>query len=671
MWLLSLKSGLAGRSVALDRFSIRSLRSLISIVMNCHRTVPFTPNIVTAVILAFFAFSLTGHPAASKQGAELLKVDVMAVLAHPDDETGMATALASLALKDGKTVANIYCTRGEGGGNMVGTHWGPSLGVLREAELRDCLAGLGVRYCFFLEQRDWAYTESMAATLRAWKKDVALGKLVRYIRALRPEVVLTMNPTPNPGQHGHHQSAAILATEAFVAAADPERFPDQLTKEGLRVWQARKLYSSGKFGNHGVEISGAEEVAGLALGTIAGKALSNHRSQGFGRMLGAPWLNRARWFSLIKSVTEFRREKTFFDGLPVQEAVPVLLKAPNGQKSEKPLSLSARLVPRPAITRYESWIKKMGVEQIAMEFMPDIPVVLGEQNDVLVEVVNPFDRPISGNVELEGDGELSLKPASVRRSFPPGKTNLSFVVIPRQLSDFSVKVRMQSEGRELLSAAVLHTVPSAFVVAEDALPAIDSPRWEKLPTLQIGASQRVQGTISNEDDSRAEVTLTHDREALAVLVRVWDDVVVSNILDGDVRGHWRSDSVEICIDPDGGAEDSFSSFKIGVFPFIENLGARAARDADANQGPIEETAPGTRVSSLRLDDGYLIRATIPFHEAGIEVGDEGWIGFNVIVYDGDKADAEIGENINESRIAWSARSGVQGRPEDWGRIRLQ
>ena len=47
------------------------------------------------------------------------------------------------------------------------------------------------------------------------------------------------------------------------------------------------------------------------------------------------------------------------------------------------------------------------------------------------------------------------------------------------------------------------------------------------------------------------------------------------------------------------------------------------------------------------------------------------LGFNIIIYDGDKMDAEPGENINESRQAWAPRSGVQGRPEDWGRLDLE
>src|SRR5262249_57889523 len=112
-----------------------------------------------------------------------------------------------------------------GGGNMVGTQWGAALGVLRETELRDCLATLGVRSCYFLDRLDWAYTESAAATLRKWDKEETLEKLVRLVRALRPEIIVTMNPAPTPGQHGHHQAAGRLATPTFAAGAGLHRLP--------------------------------------------------------------------------------------------------------------------------------------------------------------------------------------------------------------------------------------------------------------------------------------------------------------------------------------------------------------------------------------------------------------------------------------------------------------
>ena len=98
---------------------------------------------------------------------------------------------------------------------------------------------------------------------------------------------------------------------------------------------------------------------------------------------------------------------------------------------------------------------------------------------------------------------------------------------------------------------------------------------------------------------------------------------------------------------------------------------RAARDADANQGVVEETAPGVRLHSERTSDGYRIQAVLPFNELGLTYPKTNRIGFNLIIYDGDKANAALGENINKSRIAWAPRPGVQGRPEDWGRLELQ
>ena len=77
------------------------------------------------------------------------------------------------------------------------------------------------------------------------------------------------------------------------------------------------------------------------------------------------------------------------------------------------------------------------------------------------------------------------------------------------------------------------------------------------------------------------------------------------------------------------------------------------------------------VASQRRDDGYSIQASIPFDVLGAAPRPGREFGFNIIVYDGDKTDAAPGENINESRIAWAPRPGVQGRPDDWGRIQLQ
>src|SRR5437763_9703144 len=120
---------------------------------NCKKH--FMRPIAESLVILFTILTAAADvnaPTQPKHGADLLKTDIVGVFAHPDDETGVAATLAYYALGRNAVVANVYCTRGEGGGNMVGTQWGPSLGVLREAELRDCLRTVGVRYCYFLDQ---------------------------------------------------------------------------------------------------------------------------------------------------------------------------------------------------------------------------------------------------------------------------------------------------------------------------------------------------------------------------------------------------------------------------------------------------------------------------------------------------------------------------------------
>lgn len=194
--------------------------------------------------------------------------------------------------------------------------------------------------------------------------------------------------------------------------------------------------------------------------------------------------------------------------------------------------------------------------------------------------------------------------------------------------------------------------------------------WEKSVALHIDPSNLVQGKVASDADSSAVVHLVHDDQRLYLDVQVKDDVVVTNIEPDDIKGHWRADSVELCFDPAAGAEHTMGCFKVGIFPFDTTGIVRAARDADANQGHVEETAPRTRIRSNRTAEGYRIQAAIPLDEIGLQPGHRR-LGFNVIIYDGDKRDAAHGENINKSRIAWAPRAGVQGRPEDWGRIDLE
>lgn len=621
-----------------------------------------SPLLRACVALVAIPLALLGQ-SAPPSGATLLKVDLLGVFAHPDDETGVAATSAATALGRGKTVAHVYCTRGEGGGNMVGTQFGRSLGLLREIELRDALKTLGVRQVHFLDREDFAYTESLSVTLEKWGHDSTLRDLVRVIRATRPEVIITMNPAPSPGQHGNHQAAGWLATEAFSAAADPKRYPEQLEVEGLGVWQPRKLFYGGPGGNPGaaVSVNVAEPLSdGRLPAAVAGEAMSQHRSQGFGGIGSSPWFRRTtnQWFTPVLSVVPIRPgAEDLFADLPVAGNTPDrwngFPKAP-----ETPALVAFR--PRTAVASYRRFVVENGIAHAAQSFTPDIPVVAGEANRLALDIA-PGTQP--GPWTFNAPADWTAKFA--------GKGIVEVMVPANASSDIDLEASTSIGGKPATASVRLHPVPHLRIRRVKSLPwtaADTEAAWSGLPPVEIGPEKTWQGKSDGPDDISGTFRVAHDGKTLFVEVRVRDNRIVSNIAPDDIKGHWRSDSVEICIDPSAGAEHTLGCWKAGIFPFDSSGAVRAARDADASPGPVEKHSPGTRLVSWKTDGGYAIRAAIPLKEAGLNSGRARHAGFNVLIYDGDKADAAPGENINKTRLAWAPRSGVQGRPEDWGRI---
>jgi hypothetical protein len=399
---------------------------------------------------------------------------------------------------------------------------------------------------------------------------------------------------------------------------------------------------------------------------MAGKALANHRSQAFGNFSNSPWLQRPQRFLLVKAFVP-NNANDLLGGLPPDATAPLEL----AMKREG--SVALRFVPRPAVSNYERWIHEQQIEHVAAQFEPDLPLVRGEAGPIAVEVMNNSSAPLEGELILTAPAGWQIEPA--RKKVKVGE-NLRVPVrvsIPENaLQDEEIRVQFVSPVATISGKTKIHTLPHARVAKVKAAPPIDgsSGAWGSLAALEISPDKIVQGKVADAADSSAVFRLAHNGKILFVDVQVRDNVIVTNIAPGDIRGHWRSDSVEICLDPAVGAEHTMGCYKIGIFPWDSSGVVRAARDADANQGPIEETAPGTRIASARTPDGYRIQAAIPFKEIGMKKG-QSRLGFNIIVYDGDKANAAPGENINKSRIAWAPRSGVQGRPEDWGRIDLE
>ena len=161
---------------------------------------------------------------------------VMCVAAHPDDEDG--TTLTMLRRKFGVHAVSLFSTYGEGGQNAVGPELYEELGVIRA---RETMAAARIQGSepYFLGLKDFGYSKSPEEAFRVWGHDEALRRMVLKIRELRPDVIITNHSVTNH-DHGHHQATARLILEAFDAAANPKRFPEQLG--GLKPWQAQRLF---------------------------------------------------------------------------------------------------------------------------------------------------------------------------------------------------------------------------------------------------------------------------------------------------------------------------------------------------------------------------------------------------------------------------------------------
>src|SRR5947209_10522812 len=148
---------------------------------------------------------------------------VLMIAAHPDDER--TQVLAYFARGRHMRTAYLSLTRGEGGQNLIGSEQGPQLGLIRTQELLAARQIDGAEQ-FFTRAIDFGFTRTPAETLQKWGHDRILSDVVWVIRRYRPDVLICgFSRTPRDG-HGQHQASAVLAHEAFVAAADPARFPE-------------------------------------------------------------------------------------------------------------------------------------------------------------------------------------------------------------------------------------------------------------------------------------------------------------------------------------------------------------------------------------------------------------------------------------------------------------
>lgn len=215
---------------------------------------------------------------------------VLYIAAHPDDEN--TRLLTYLSKEKNLRTGYLSITRGDGGQNLIGKEQGDLLGLIRTQELLAARRIDGAEQ-FFTRANDFGYSKNSEETLKFWNKDSVLADVVWCIRKFKPDVIICRFPTTGEGGHGHHTASALLALEAFDAAADPKRFPQQLAY--TETWQAKRVFwNTYNFGSANttapnqlkIDVGIFNPLLGKGYGEIAAESRSMHKSQGFGSAKG-------------------------------------------------------------------------------------------------------------------------------------------------------------------------------------------------------------------------------------------------------------------------------------------------------------------------------------------------------------------------------------------------
>ena len=213
---------------------------------------------------------------------------VLYIAAHPDDENN--SFLPYLTKEKNYRTAYLSLTRGDGGQNLIGKEQGIELGLIRTQELLAARRIDGAEQ-YFSTAYEFGFSKSADEALTIWDHQKVLSDVVWVIRQYQPDIIITRFPGDARAGHGHHAASSIIANEAYLAAADPTKFPEQL-KKGVTVWKAKRiLWNTFNFGSVNttsnnqfkIEVGGYNVIEGKSYGEIGAEARTMHKSQGEGR----------------------------------------------------------------------------------------------------------------------------------------------------------------------------------------------------------------------------------------------------------------------------------------------------------------------------------------------------------------------------------------------------
>jgi LmbE family N-acetylglucosaminyl deacetylase len=209
--------------------------------------------------------SASAQVAAAPALASTLRV--LQVTAHPGDEDGALLLYEVRA--QGAQVVLLTLTRGERGENRNAIMAPSEQGLLRTMEQLASDTHYGVEQRF-TRVVDFGFARTAAEVFDRWGgHNAALADIVRVIRETHPDIIVTPYAASAPDGDGQHEATAILAREAFRAAADAKKFPEQLSNgiangaaDGLEPWQAKRLFALSLSAGDSVAFNAADSGTG-------------------------------------------------------------------------------------------------------------------------------------------------------------------------------------------------------------------------------------------------------------------------------------------------------------------------------------------------------------------------------------------------------------------------
>jgi len=410
--------------------------------------------------------------------AHLKKLNVLGsvlyIAAHPDDENN--SFLPFLAKEKNYRTAYLSLTRGDGGQNLIGPELGIELGLIRTQELLAARRIDGAEQ-YFTSAYEFGYSKSFDETLKFWNREKVLGDIVWVIRKFQPDIIINRFPGDARAGHGNHSASAILSQEAYIAAADPNRFPEQL-KYGVNIWKAKRLlWNTFSFGGTNttndsqlkIDAGVYSSLLGRSYGEIGGEARTMHKSQGEGR----PRIKGSRFEYFVTLagdsakidlmdgvVTDWTRISS--DGSSVNDSINKIIQLYDFEHPEKSVSALVELYKKVQGLSFHSnwWYKKKK-----------------EIEDLIIECSGVF-------VEASTDVEYAIPGEKLTVNLFLNKRNNVDLQLGKVLLNTTAEKSYDTSINLQTVANNNYTFSKTFIVPEDMQ--VSQPYWLIKPLADIG-----------------------------------------------------------------------------------------------------------------------------------------------------------------------------------------